>query len=442
MTQSWRAARRAQTVLNRDRLRDAGLRAAPVCRFRERKTRSSPQHWDAGRRRACRPYGLRSRLMRNVTTAPRPDLWRVASELTITPTGDDLGSRAARRLVRRRRRRNWWWFGGATVVAFAAGVLAVLLQHPVASSALTVLAALGVALAAAAGTVQLRAGTYRRLTSRMRRGATPAWWVFTSLAWAAVLSAGVAAIITVTSEGSFTSVESLVSTKLAAFMLGFVGMLLSAASSASVPPLLSASPKPRQYQAHWSQLTWTASLLAATLSAMSLALYRGQDSWVVEVTVTIGFAFIAALLAWHARALHNLRSQRARLLDGLAGAYELMTDADNTDAAVTRTLLALRALTVPDPFRSQSPAAPPAATGWEIAEVVSILLHAYGYGDLPESVASRALRALRTLGGGGGVEAAGDEEHAESVVVVVAEAAGDAAGEFDEAVHGLGAAVG
>ena len=47
-----------------------------------------------------------------------------------------------------------------------------------------------------------------------------------------------------------------------------------------------------------------------------------------------------------------------------------------------------------------------------------------------------------TLGGGGGVEAAGDEEHAESVVVVVAEAAGDAAGEFDEAVHGLGAAVG
>ena len=42
----------------------------------------------------------------------------------------------------------------------------------------------------------------------------------------------------------------------------------------------------------------------------------------------------------------------------------------------------------------------------------------------------------------GGVEAAGDEEHAESVVVVVAEAAGDAAGEFDEAVHGLGAAVG
>ena len=50
--------------------------------------------------------------------------------------------------------------------------------------------------------------------------------------------------------------------------------------------------------------------------------------------------------------------------------------------------------------------------------------------------------ALRTLGGGGGVEAAGDEEHAESVVVVVAEAAGDAAGEFDEAVHGLGAAVG
>lgn len=331
--------------------------------------------------------------MRTTTTTPDPDLWRVASELTITPTGDNLGSRAARRLVRLRRRRNWWWFGGATVVALAAGVLAAVLQHPVTSSALTVLAALGGAIAAAAGTVQLRAGTYRRLTSRMRRGATPAWWTFTSLAWVAVLSAGGAAIITVTSEGSVTAVESLVSTKLAAFVLGFVGILLSAASSASVPPLLSASPKPRPYQAHWSQLTWTASLLAATLSAMSLSLHRGQDSWVVEVTVTIGFAFIAALLAWHARALHNLRSQRERLLDGLAAAYELMTDTGNTDAATTRTPLALRALTVPDPFRSQSPAAPPAATGWEIAEVVSMLLHAYGYGDMPESVTSRALLA-------------------------------------------------
>lgn len=46
---------------------------------------------------------------------------------------------------------------------------------------------------------------------------------------------------------------------------------------------------------------------------------------------------------------------------------------------------------MPNPFRSQSPAAPPAATGWEIAEVVSVLLHTYGYGYLPESVASRAL---------------------------------------------------
>lgn len=331
--------------------------------------------------------------MHTTATAPKPDLWLVASELTITPTGDDLGSRAARRLVRLRRRRNWWWFGSATFVAVAAVVLAVLLQHPVTSSGLTVLAALGGAIATAAGTVQLRAGTYRRLTSRMRRGATPAWWVFTSLAWAAVLSAGVAAVITVTSQGSFTSAESLVSTKLTAFMLGFVGMLLSAASSASVPPLLTASPKPRMYQAQWSQLTWTASLLALTLSAMSLTLYRGQQSWVVEVTITIGFAFIAALLAWHARALHNLRSQRARLLDGLAATYELITDTNSTDASTTRALLALRALTVPDPFRSQSPAAPPAATGWEIAEVVNIMLHAYRYGDMPESITSRALLA-------------------------------------------------
>ena len=40
------------------------------------------------------------------------------------------------------------------------------------------------------------------------------------------------------------------------------------------------------------------------------------------------------------------------------------------------------------------------------------------------------------------VEAAGDEEHAEPVVVAVAVAAGDAAVELDDAVDGLGAAVG
>src|SRR3954470_2480673 len=39
------------------------------------------------------------------------------------------------------------------------------------------------------------------------------------------------------------------------------------------------------------------------------------------------------------------------------------------------------------------------------------------------------------------VEAATDEEHAEAVVVAVAEAAGDAAVEFDESVDGFGAAV-
>ncbi len=52
------------------------------------------------------------------------------------------------------------------------------------------------------------------------------------------------------------------------------------------------------------------------------------------------------------------------------------------------------------------------------------------------------MMALRILGGGVGVKSAGDQEHAEPVVVVVGEAAGDPAGEFDEPVHGLGAAVG
>ena len=39
------------------------------------------------------------------------------------------------------------------------------------------------------------------------------------------------------------------------------------------------------------------------------------------------------------------------------------------------------------------------------------------------------------------VESSADEEHAEAVVVAVSESAGDAAVEFDEAVHGFCAAV-
>ena len=39
------------------------------------------------------------------------------------------------------------------------------------------------------------------------------------------------------------------------------------------------------------------------------------------------------------------------------------------------------------------------------------------------------------------LQPAADEEHAEAVVVAVAEASGDAAVEFDEAVDGFGAAV-
>ena len=60
----------------------------------------------------------------------------------------------------------------------------------------------------------------------------------------------------------------------------------------------------------------------------------------------------------------------------------------------------------------------------------------------PPNVRRAPKVALRILGGGEGVKSAGDQEHAEPVVVVVGEAAGDPAGEFDEPVHGLGAAVG
>lgn len=55
---------------------------------------------------------------------------------------------------------------------------------------------------------------------------------------------------------------------------------------------------------------------------------------------------------------------------------------------------------------------------------------------------SRGKAALLTSGGGGGVEVAGVQEYSVSVVVAVGEAVGDAAGELDESVHGLGGAVG
>lgn len=205
----------------------------------------------------------------------------------------------------------------------------------------------------------------------------------------ALTSAGIVAAVSLWSGDSFG--RSLVAVKVAALLLEIAGLLLSAASSSAAPPLLSASPKPRHYQAHWSQLTWSAGLVVATICVISLLLFTEQHSWVVEVTVTTGFAVVAALLAWHARALHNLRHQRAKLLDGLVAALAAVTAASNQHAPATSALLALRTILLPGPFRSQSPAAPPAAAGWEITEVIAVSLHASGYGDMPESIATRAL---------------------------------------------------
>lgn len=319
-----------------------------------------------------------------------PDLWAAATELTITPRGQDLGTRGARRSALRRRRRTWIWFGGAIAISMVSLATAIAAEHPVATSALTVLSTLSATVGAAAATVQLRAQTYRRLTARMKRGAAPLWWSFVLLAWFMILPAGIAASVTVISEESFGSTRVLGAVKTAALLLGVLGLLFSAACSASAPPLLSASPTPRPYQAHWSQLTWTAAMLATALCVMSLFLERGQSSWVVEVTLTIGFAVIAALLAWHARALHNLRTQRGRLTDCLVTAFGAMSEAHPAAEAVPA-LLALRSIVLPGPFRSQSPAAPPAVAGWEVTEVVSVALHAHGYGDMPDSVKSRAL---------------------------------------------------
>ena len=70
------------------------------------------------------------------------------------------------------------------------------------------------------------------------------------------------------------------------------------------------------------------------------------------------------------------------------------------------------------------------------------VLTAAGAAKHPNASEETVKSALLTSGRGEGVEAPGDEEHSEPVVVVVGEAARDAAGEFDESVHGLGAAVG
>lgn len=328
----------------------------------------------------------------NKTLAERRlDLWVLAGELIVTPEGEDLGSRGSRRAASHRRRRIWTALIGSSVLTVACGVAAVTMAHPIGSSVLTVIAALALGFAAGAATALLRARAYRRLTSGIKRGATPVWWTFTSFAWVLLLPAGVVAVVSVAAETSFRSESAAVAVKMTTCAVALVGVLLSASSSASAPPLLSASSKPRPYQAHWSQITWTAAMIALTLAVVSLFVWRDQDTWLVELAVTIGFGVIAALFAWHARALYHLRQQRKLLIDALLTTYEAIADDEAPRPTAVRALLTLRSLVLPGPFRSQSPAAPPVVAGWEITEIVAVILYSYGYGDMPEAVTSRAL---------------------------------------------------
>ena len=70
-----------------------------------------------------------------------------------------------------------------------------------------------------------------------------------------------------------------------------------------------------------------------------------------------------------------------------------------------------------------------------------VIYNTPGIDKAQEEITSRGIPGSSDIRWGSWGESAGGEEHAEPVVVAVAEAAGEAAVQFDDPVHGLSAAV-
>jgi len=234
----------------------------------------------------------------------------------------------------------------------------------------------------------IRARTYRLIGRSMRRGATIFWWSSLVLAWLCSASGLVASVAALSIPGAFEATDSLLVVKVLALASSALGLVCSIGTSASVPPLITTARSPHFFQAHASQLTWTVAAISTSVSGLSLALNPQVGGAMAEMVVPIEFAIVGALFAWHARALFTLRALRMHLAEAILDVLARMGEASDDDSTVVALKRLYLAMT-PGPFRSQSPAAPPFAAGWEVVEIVGVALSVYGHTALPDSITKR-----------------------------------------------------
>lgn len=250
------------------------------------------------------------------------------------------------------------------------------------------LGALSTAVCLASSINLIRATTYRAIGRSVRHGATLFWWLSVVLAWLCSVSGLVVSVAALSVPSAFGPMGSLLLLKATALTSSGLGLVCSIGASASVPPLITTARSPHFFQAHASQLTWTVAAISTSVSALSLALSPNASADMADVLIPTEFALVGALFAWHARALFNLRELRKHVSEAILEALERMRRADEDEATVAA-LKRLHLAMSPGPFRSQSPAAPPFAAGWEVVEIIGVALHAYGDAALPDNIKKR-----------------------------------------------------
>lgn len=360
-----------------------------------------------------------------------PDFWQVAQVLTHTPTRRVAkGTPAVRK---EKRRRAWGWVAASACFALAGIQYFFAIRAIVDSSGRGSAAGakvewlfFGGAILAGVGLIvlmaQLREVSYRRLSLFFGGAGQVVWWMGTVSVF--ILAVAGATLAFLAGSGiEPISEENRGGVKLASLFCITLGVATTVVSSGLVSPILHAGGRvkkgptgvrryrDRQYQAYWSQVAWTTSLFMAVVAICALLVGPGTEIWVMELVVPLGFALGAAIFAWHARAIRNLRTERELLLRLLSGVWaaasslgraalgkDNATGGTGTNAIaaadeiheLTLALLDLKAVAKPGPFRSQSPAATPTMVSWEIVQVLDVALFSVGYYPrLPESIQSR-----------------------------------------------------
>ncbi|MGX1932444.1 hypothetical protein [Microbacterium resistens] len=329
------------------------------------------------------------------TRAATVDLWGIAVQLSITPRGQDESTRSALRRALKRRRRLWTVLCVGLVVTVASAtalVLALRSSAPLLPPLCVLSLLIGLLLTVPAGTNLISAGMFHRLSRFGRRFDAVTWWVFLLLGYISAgisLTAALTALILDT-----TSTTSTAASKYVAVLLGLLAVLFALVASSASSPLISTTPKPRLYQAHGAQLLWTVVLIGLAVSAAPSALWLiegvpDESRWVIlSIAVPLGAGYVAALLAWHRKALARIESARQETAGSVGDVLgALSTEEGRSD--LIRTLYRLEVALRPSPYRSQSPAAPPLAASFEICEIVGLLLWATGERAFPDSIAQR-----------------------------------------------------